>query len=155
PVMVFIERPGTSKVMSAMPSLSTSILKFSILPILLGLRWPVLPWSLLRSGYTERCAEAGADSDAEPHPQTEVMRNDTERRAKSDAEGDAHRKNHGIHQFTRSITVAVPWPPPMQSVTIARALFERSSSSTMVPRIIAPVAPSGWPMAMAPPLTLT
>ena len=31
----------------------------------------------------------------------------------------------------------------------------RSSSSMTVPRIIAPVAPSGWPSAIAPPLTLT
>ena len=31
----------------------------------------------------------------------------------------------------------------------------RSSSSSAVPRIIAPVAPSGWPMAIAPPFTLT
>ena len=34
PVIVFMERPGTSNVMSAMPSLSTSILKFSIGPTL-------------------------------------------------------------------------------------------------------------------------
>ncbi len=37
----------------------------------------------------------------------------------------------------------------------AAASSRRSSSSTAVPRIIAPVAPSGWPIAMAPPLTLT
>src|SRR5579862_12615 len=56
---------------------------------------------------------------------------------------------------TRSMIVAVPMPAPMHSVIKAVAASRRSSSSSTVPRIIAPVAPSGWPMAMAPPLTLT
>ena len=56
---------------------------------------------------------------------------------------------------TRSMMVAVPMPPPMQSVTSAVLLPVRSSSSSTVPRIMAPVAPSGWPMAIAPPLTFT
>ena len=56
---------------------------------------------------------------------------------------------------TRSMIVAVPMPPPMHSVMSAAPLPVRSSSSSAVPRIIAPVAPSGWPMAIAPPLTLT
>ena len=51
----------------------------------------------------------------------------------SDPEGDQ----------TRSMIVAMPMPPPMQSVMSA------------VPRSIAPVAPRGCPRAMAPPLTLT
>ena len=51
--------------------------------------------------------------------------------------------------------VAVPMPPPMQSVMSAVLLPVRSSSSSAVPRIMAPVAPSGWPIAIAPPLTLT
>src|SRR6185437_13794776 len=51
--------------------------------------------------------------------------------------------------------VATPMPPPMHSVTRARRALRRSSSSTMVPVIMAPVAPSGWPIAMAPPLTLS
>ncbi|SHX20023.1 Uncharacterised protein [Mycobacteroides abscessus subsp. abscessus] len=37
----------------------------------------------------------------------------------------------------------------------ARLRPRRSNSSTMVPVIMAPVAPSGWPIAMAPPLTLS
>ena len=45
--------------------------------------------------------------------------------------------------------VAVPMPPPMHSVTSAVALLVRSSSSSTVPKIIAPVAPSGWPSAIA------
>jgi hypothetical protein len=48
-----------------------------------------------------------------------------------------------LHQFTRSITMAVPMPAPMQSVISARSLSARSSSSTIVPRIMAPVAPIG------------
>src|SRR5271154_2781938 len=51
--------------------------------------------------------------------------------------------------------VATPMPPPMHSVMSARRALRRSSSSTMVPAIIAPVAPSGCPIAMAPPLTLS
>src|SRR6185437_4188941 len=60
---------------------------------------------------------------------------------------------HGCH--TRSMIVAVPMPTPMQSVISAVERLRRSSSSSAVPRIMAPVAPSGWPIAMAPPLTLT
>src|SRR5262249_12710508 len=56
---------------------------------------------------------------------------------------------------TRSMMVAVPMPAPMQSVTSAVSRSRRSSSSIAVPRIIAPVAPSGWPIAIAPPFTLT
>ena len=44
---------------------------------------------------------------------------------------------------TRSITMAVPMPAPTQSVISAVVLSERSSSSTIVPRIMPPVAPSG------------
>ena len=36
--------------------------------------------------------------------------------------------------------VATPMPPPMQSVISARLALRRSSSSTMVPVIMAPVA---------------
>src|SRR5512139_569867 len=46
------------------------------------------------------------------------------------------------HQ-TRSIIVAVPMPTPMQSVISAVSLSRLSSSSSTVPRIMAPVAPSG------------
>src|SRR5476649_1764009 len=59
------------------------------------------------------------------------------------------------HSQTRSMIVAVPMPAPMQSVTSPVERSRRSISSKSVPRIIAPVAPSGWPMAMAPPLTFT
>src|SRR5712671_2359807 len=56
--------------------------------------------------------------------------------------------------YTRSTMVAVPMPIPMHRVTSAVAALRRSISSIAVPRIMAPVAPSGWPSAMAPPLTL-
>src|SRR5262249_9983417 len=58
------------------------------------------------------------------------------------------------HQ-TRSMMVAVPMPAPMHKVTRPVERSRRSSSSSNVPRIMAPVAPSGWPSAIAPPLTLT
>src|SRR4029450_4945725 len=82
-------------------------------------------------------------------------------RACENDEGEGGRKTfvnlpgvrlHARH--TRSMMVAVPIPAPMQSVTRAVCAPVRSSSSSTVPRIMAPVAPSGWPMAMAPPLTL-
>ena len=46
---------------------------------------------------------------------------------------------------TRSMIVAMPMPPPMQSVMSAVASPRRSSSSSAVPRRAAPVAPSGCP----------
>src|SRR6202011_5828925 len=63
---------------------------------------------------------------------------------------------HGLKPSqTRSMMVATPMPPPMRNVISARRALRRSSSSTMVPVIMAPVAPRGWPIAMAPPLTLS
>src|SRR5204862_3708630 len=54
-----------------------------------------------------------------------------------------------------STTVAMPMPPPTHSVARPYLPPVRCSSSTSVPRIMPPVAPSGWPIAIAPPLTLT
>ena len=59
------------------------------------------------------------------------------------------------HRHTRSMIVAVPMPPPVHMVTSPVVRSRRSSSSSTVPMSIAPVAPIGWPRAMAPPLTLT
>jgi MFS family permease len=55
----------------------------------------------------------------------------------------------------RSTHMATPMPPPMHSV--ARPFFasRRCISCSSVFRMRAPEAPIGWPMAMAPPLTLT
>ena len=46
-------------------------------------------------------------------------------------------------------------PPPVHMATnpVVRSL--RSSSSSKVPTSMAPVAPMGWPRAIAPPLTFT
>src|SRR5690606_37126794 len=60
-----------------------------------------------------------------------------------------------LARYTRSIMVAVPRPFAAQSVMRPVDLSVRSSSSSTVPVIIAPVAPSGWPIAIAPPQTLT
>ena len=46
-------------------------------------------------------------------------------------------------RHTRSMIVVVPIPAPTHRVTSAVARLRRSSSSSTVPRIIAPVAPSG------------
>jgi alanine racemase len=55
----------------------------------------------------------------------------------------------------RSMHMATPMPPPMHSV--ARPFFasRRPISNSSVFRMRAPEAPIGWPMAMAPPFTLT
>src|SRR5690606_3245613 len=51
----------------------------------------------------------------------------------------------GHRPQTLSMMVAVPMPAPMQSVTSAVLRSRRSSSSSTVPKIMAPVAPNGWP----------
>src|ERR1700719_2093554 len=50
---------------------------------------------------------------------------------------------------------AMPWPPPMHKVTIPRR--NPSRRSEWIRRVVrtAPVAPIGWPWAMAPPSILT
>ena len=62
-------------------------------------------------------------------------------------------RGHRAH--TRSMIVAVPMPPPVHIVTRPVVRSRRSSSSRSVPISMAPVAPIGWPSAIAPPLTLT
>ena len=57
--------------------------------------------------------------------------------------------------YTRSMIVAAPMPDATQSVARPVPLPLRSSSSSSVPMMMAPVAPSGCPSAMAPPFTLT
>src|SRR5580658_4180402 len=58
-------------------------------------------------------------------------------------------------RHTRSRMVAVPMPAPVHMVTRPTVRSRRSSSSRSVPMSMAPVAPMGWPRAMAPPFTLT
>ena len=55
----------------------------------------------------------------------------------------------------RSTHSAMPMPPPMHSVARPFLASRRSISCSSVTRTRAPEAPIGWPMAMAPPLTLT
>ena len=50
---------------------------------------------------------------------------------------------------------ASPWPPPPHSATAAVEAPRRRSSSSAVSATRAPDMPTGWPSAMAPPLTLT
>jgi hypothetical protein len=51
--------------------------------------------------------------------------------------------------------VAVDMAPPAHMVISAVAASRRSSSCRAVVSSRAPVAPTGWPRAIAPPLTLT
>lgn len=76
------------------------------------------------------------------------------RRIAGFADGFSHAVFAQDHQ-TRSMMVAAPMPDAMHSVARPTVLSWRSSSSSRVPMMIAPVAPSGWPSAMAPPLTFT
>src|SRR6266851_7809400 len=55
----------------------------------------------------------------------------------------------------RSIKVPVPKPPPQHIVMIARCLLARSSSLSALVTRPHPVAPSGWPSAIAPPFGFT
>jgi hypothetical protein len=48
----------------------------------------------------------------------------------------------------------MPWPRPMHMVAAPLVVPRRRISCSKVV-IRAPEQPSGWPMAMAPPLTLT
>ena len=50
---------------------------------------------------------------------------------------------------------ASPWPPPPHSATAAVEAPRRRSSSSAVSATRVPDMPTGWPSAMAPPLTLT
>ncbi len=54
-----------------------------------------------------------------------------------------------------SITIASPCPPPEQIAARPRPPPRRRSSYISVPTSRAPDAPTGWPSATAPPLTLT
>src|SRR6516165_239105 len=54
-----------------------------------------------------------------------------------------------------SISSAMPWPPPMHAAAIPSRSRARLSSRASVIASRTPVAPSGWPMAIAPPLTLS
>ncbi len=56
---------------------------------------------------------------------------------------------------TRSKIPAAPWPVPTHIVTMPYLSWRRRSACTSVAERIAPVAPSGWPSAIAPPIGLT
>mmetsp|Transcript_30700 Transcript_30700/g.73591 ORF Transcript_30700/g.73591 Transcript_30700/m.73591 type:complete len:229 (-) Transcript_30700:495-1181(-) len=51
--------------------------------------------------------------------------------------------------------MATPWPPPMHRVASPFFAPRRCISCRRSTAIRAPLAPMGWPIAMAPPLTLT
>ena len=69
--------------------------------------------------------------------------------------GDLEGVGQVVGHQTRSMIVAVPMPPPVHIVISAVVRSRRSSSSRAVWISMPPVAPIGWPRAIAPPLTLT
>src|SRR3954451_17150585 len=60
-----------------------------------------------------------------------------------------------VHHCTLSSITARPWPTPMQSDTAAYFAPDGCISRATVSARRAPEAPSGWPMAMAPPFGFT
>src|SRR5262249_48152173 len=54
-----------------------------------------------------------------------------------------------------SMSSAMPWPPPMQAEPTPWRSRAGLSARAGVSASRTPVAPKGWPMAMAPPLTLS
>src|SRR5690606_18794434 len=59
------------------------------------------------------------------------------------------------HSRILSMIAPVAWAPPVQIATIPNWASRRSSSSTTLAIRRMPVAPTGWPIAIAPPLTLS
>ena len=51
--------------------------------------------------------------------------------------------------------IAMPCPPPIHAAARPYLFFLRFNSYNSVMTSRVPVAPSGWPSAMAPPFTLT
>src|SRR5690606_8534019 len=68
---------------------------------------------------------------------------------------DADALDRLVCHHAASSTVAMPWPPPMHWVASAYFAPSRLSRLAALPTIRAPVAPSGWPMAIAPPSGFT
>src|SRR5881394_2494112 len=60
-------------------------------------------------------------------------------------------QRRGFH--SASSHSAAPCPPPTQSETSARFALRRFNSFKLVRTNLAPVAPTGWPRAIAPPFT--
>src|SRR6185436_854758 len=58
-----------------------------------------------------------------------------------------------VAHYAASTTTAAPWPPPTQSVATPRSSLRRRSSLSKVKTMRTPVKPTGWPSAIAPPLT--
>jgi Kef-type K+ transport system membrane component KefB len=61
----------------------------------------------------------------------------------------------GLPGYGACHRVAMPWPTPMHMAAAARAAPRRRISCSRVVVILAPEQPSGWPIAIAPPFTLT
>src|SRR6185369_16637758 len=60
-----------------------------------------------------------------------------------------------VSRQTRSTARETPMPPPMHSAAMPFFASRRCISCSSVTRMRAPDAPIGWPMAIAPPFTLT
>ena len=76
------------------------------------------------------------------------------------AKAKLNEKKHGVSfrgssDYLASKIVAMPWPAPMHMVARPNFALRSSIAWISVVAMRAPLAPSGWPMAMAPPRTLT
>ena len=102
-------------------------------------------------GAAVRAVPGGDVEKHHRHPGVGDMGGDT---GAHDAGAD-HRRLADFDHPAASSTVAIPWPPPMHWVASAKVPPSRPSSIAALPVMRAPVAPSGWPSAMAPPSILT
>src|SRR5579864_5303259 len=71
------------------------------------------------------------------------------------AAGHQHPAAAEVDHCTVSTSMAIPCPPPMQAEATPAPPPRRPSSLSKVISRRVPEAPSGWPSAMAPPLTLS
>src|SRR6185503_13191523 len=79
---------------------------------------------------------------------------ETERERDRGPHRSAHARRRAAHAHDEN-RPAAPWPPPMHIVTTALRPPRRRSSCSAVAVSLAPVQPSGWPSAIAPPCTLS
>src|SRR5690606_13086390 len=68
------------------------------------------------------------------------------------APGGRRIRVHGV--VSVSTSMAPPWPPPMQMAAMPRRRPRACRACSKCRTMRAPDAPTGWPMAMAPPSTL-
>src|SRR5438093_1090142 len=86
---------------------------------------------------------AGANEDATAFGGRRRTRMRHDRVLRPSADGHRH--------YGTSTTIAIPMPPPMHNAATPRRSFRARSAYSRVVSTRAPLAPIGWPSAIAPP----